>query len=176
MGTHSSLDLPTLAREYTWRYDLTHGVSLREIAQRAGVSVSRVRAGLDRMRALEGAAESRPLLRADRSPNTHLPRLVPLFPITPLTPRSVCAHHVAIPEGTDLCCMVCHQSGHDGHPGLRRDPRTDPKPEPKPSAAAAEPSAVRRETRRSRRRRLFSAAPPGGQGETAREAGPFPTD
>ena len=36
-----------------------------------------------------------------------------------------------------LCCMVCHCSGIDDHPGLLRSPLTDPAPEPKPAPAPA---------------------------------------
>jgi hypothetical protein len=50
--------------------------------------------------------------------------------------------------------MVCHQSGVDAHPALKRDPKTDPKPDPKPEP---EPAKGRRETRKERRRRRFSA-------------------
>ena len=58
--------------------------------------------------------------------------------------------------------MVCHSSGMDEHPGLRRDPLTDPSPESKPAPAAdgVVPSEAggSRETRKQRRRRLFAEA------------------
>lgn len=67
------------------------------------------------------------------------PVLMPLFPVGFFLPTSadqvrafgrvlvpefasrgdVCPHHGPIPEGSTLCCMVCHQSGMDGHPGLK---------------------------------------------------------
>jgi len=75
------------------------------------------------------------------------PPLVPLFPIDLLTPRSPCPHHGPIPNGTVLCCMVCHRSGVDTRPALKRDPRTDPKPEPKTEVKP--PAKLTRRERRS---------------------------
>jgi hypothetical protein len=84
-------------------------------------------------------------------------RLIPLFPIGAFTPRSACPHHDTIERGSRLCCMVCHGSGMDDHPGLERDPKTDPSPEPtpKPAVDAAAPSKARKSkvTRKQRRRR-----------------------
>lgn len=110
---------------------------------------------------------------ADR-PLIRPPKLVPLFPITTFVPGSVCPHGYweiyndgeriwrlsrKPPKGTSLVCMVCHKSGKDGHPGLKRDRTTDPTPDPKPSAEspkACKPAEA--ETRRQRRRRLFGEA------------------
>jgi hypothetical protein len=50
--------------------------------------------------------------------------------------------------------MVCHQSGQDGHPALRRDPYTDPRPEPKPKAFVG-PLKRKVESRKERRRRWY---------------------
>ena len=82
------------------------------------------------------------------------PTLVPLFPVVPYSPQAACAHHGAIPDGSALCCMVCHRSGVDGHPALQRDHRTDPAPERAPEAPA---KPGKRETRKQRRARLFAA-------------------
>lgn len=46
-------------------------------------------------------------------PNPNAP--VPLFPITPLDPASCCPHNVPIAAGSNLVCMICHQSGRDEH-------------------------------------------------------------
>jgi len=44
---------------------------------------------------------------------------LPLFPVRSLVPGSACPHHGPIPEGSNLVCMVCYQSGRDGHPSLK---------------------------------------------------------
>lgn len=158
-----SLTLEVAAMEYIWLYDSRHGVSIQEIAARAGVSVDRVRFGVGRAKALESKHSMRELsedLRV-RRPDELGFRLIPLFPIGAFTPRSECPHHDTLERGSKLCCMVCHASGMDDHPGLRRDPQTDPSPEPQPAPAAeAAPreSAERKETRKQRRRRRFAEA------------------
>lgn len=48
------------------------------------------------------------------------PVLEPLFPVGPFTPESACPHRRPIPLGSRLCCMVCDQSGLDGHPHLKK--------------------------------------------------------
>ena len=65
-------------------------------------------------------------------------RLIPLFPIGTLTPQSACPHHDTIDPGSRLCCMVCHESGMDDHPGLRRDPDTILPRSPHPRRHAGE--------------------------------------
>jgi len=82
------------------------------------------------------------------------PTLVPLFPVVAFEPGAPCPHHGPIRRGSDLVCMSCHVSGHDGHPALQRTAATDPKPEQKPRAPVCSSKA---ETRRQRRARLFSA-------------------
>jgi hypothetical protein len=136
------------AKEYSWSWDRRQGISAAAIAAREGVAVGRVRFGVARARAQEEATDVTSAVRP--------PRLVPLFPIGAYTPQSSCGHRRPIEPGSSLCCMVCHTSGMDRHPALRRDPRTDPAPEPKPKPAP-ERANSRRETRRERRRRLFGA-------------------
>src|SRR5262245_15209989 len=129
-----TLTLATAAAEYIWLYDLRHGLSIHEIAIRAGVSVGRVRYGVKRARGQEKPISSIALI-AQLSPSAETirpPRLIPLFPVGPYTPQSACPHRVPIEPGSALCCMVCHRSGMDEHPTMQRDPSTDPSPEPKP--------------------------------------------
>jgi hypothetical protein len=145
------MTLEIAAQEYVWLWDRRHGSSIEAIAAREGVSIARVRFGVARARAQQkGAASSM------TTPAIRPPRLVPLFPIAAYTPQSSCAHRRAIEAGSSLCCMVCHTSGMDRHPALRRDPRTDPAPEPKPKAETQQ-AQCQRETRRERRQRLFAA-------------------
>jgi RNA polymerase sigma factor (sigma-70 family) len=88
------------------------------------------------------------------------PGLLPLFPIVSYTPRSACPHHGPIEPGSLLCCMVCHRSGMDEHPAMRRDLRTEPAPDRKPAAPVSAPGrtglGARLETRRERRRWRFA--------------------
>lgn len=144
-----------MAREYIWLWDVRHGTSIPEIASREKVSIRRVRLGVCRARCMESSA---PGDTADDKRVVRPPRLVPLFPIVPYTPQATCAHNRKIPRGSVLCCMVCHQSGIDDHPGLKRNPLTDPKPEPKPERTAGLVAKPARETRKQRRARLFSKA------------------
>jgi hypothetical protein len=139
-----SMGLKTLAKEYIWLWDVRHGVSIKEIAMRERVSLHRVRFGVARSRALERGCSNESAIQP--------PRLIPLFPLGPLTPQSACGHLRPIETGSILCCVVCHCSGIDDHPALKRDPLTDPAPEPKP---APEPMKPKRETRRQRRQRIF---------------------
>ncbi|MGO9471071.1 MAG: hypothetical protein ACLQVF_43825 [Isosphaeraceae bacterium] len=140
------MSLEIAAREYVWLWDRRHGISIEAIAAREGRSITRVRFGVARARAQEKCTATTSAVRP--------PRLVPLFPIGAYTPHSDCAHRRQIEPGSSLCCMVCHASGMDRHPALRRDPRTDPAPEPKPQAAP-EPAWNAPETRKERRQRLF---------------------
>jgi hypothetical protein len=139
------LTLANAAREYIWLWDLRHGLSLEAIASREGLTIRRVRFGVARAQAHEQGCCSESSIRP--------PRLVPLFPLGPYTPHSSCRHKRPIQSGSLLCCMICHESGMDRHPALRRDPRTDPAPEPK---LASKPCSLARETRRQRRQRQFA--------------------
>jgi hypothetical protein len=165
------------AQEYVWLDYQRAGISPRAIARRERLSVRRIQLGLARARRRENASRSmesrkRDILhtrdgtgpRVQESPppfdlhrkQTQPPRLVPLFPIGPFTPSSVCPHQGPIRRGSVICCMVCSRSGMDDHPALKRDPSTDPSPEPK-TVLAPKP-AHGRETRRERRKRLFAAS------------------
>jgi hypothetical protein len=147
LKTTRELTLEIAAKEYVWLWDRRHGSSLEAIAAREGVSIGRVRFGLARARAQEKDTVTTRVPRP--------PRLVPLFPIGAYTPRSTCAHRRPIETGSSLCCMVCHTSGMDRHPALRRDARSDPAPEPKPKPVP-ESAIPSRETRKVRRQRLFA--------------------
>ncbi len=141
--------LSTAAREYVWWWDFRHGTSAEAIAKREGVNLRRIRFGV-----AHAQAQQRKCPLDNRA---QPPRLVPLFPIGPYTPLASCGHSLPIESGSALCCMVCHQSGLDDHPAMRRDPQTDPKPEPKVAVAhSANLSLSTRETRRQRRQRLFT--------------------
>jgi hypothetical protein len=73
---------------------------------------------------------------------------------SPLTPCSN-IHHGRIPKGDKVYCPVCHKSGVDGHPALRRSKATDPAPE---VAREAPPAPTRKpsiETRVQIRARLY---------------------
>lgn len=165
------------ARDALWLYELTQGASVAQVARRSHLSCRQVQLGVTRARKREQerlqfslSQESYPReslqgrtngpIRSTHAGGTawddprRLPRLVPLFPIEPFTPQATCGHHGPIRPGSVFCCMVCSQSGMDGHPALKRDPRTDPRPEPK---AAAPAKRGGRETRKERRRRLFAA-------------------
>jgi hypothetical protein len=156
------LTLATAAREYIWLYDVRHGIGVNDIADRERVSLQRVYKGLKRARAMDKRPSedaATPLFNLDVN-IAHDPRLIPLFPIGPYTPQSACPHLEAIEQGSALCCMVCHSSGMDAHPALRRDPRTDPAPEPKaepaPNLALRAKTGESPETRKQRRRRMFA--------------------
>jgi hypothetical protein len=164
-----TLTLATTASEYIWLYDNRHGVSIKEIAAHAGVSVGRVRYGVKRAGAQE-RDDSQDALSEQSSlrPGSVLPpRLVPLFPIGLYTPLSACPHPEPIQQGSTLCCMVCHCSGMDAHPALQRDPQTDPVRESKPRPAASlamQPNlSAPHETRKQRRRRKFAHQSPATQ-------------
>ncbi len=144
------MTLAVMAKEYIWLWDVRHGVSIRAIAMREKVGIGRVQFGVARARAQEqnGAEDvaARP------------PRLIPLFPVGPFTPQSACGHYRPIEPGSAFCCVVCHSSGIDDHPALKRDPLTDPKPEP--VAVPIAPPQSSRETRKQRRQRKFGLATP----------------
>jgi hypothetical protein len=134
--------LEITAKEYVWLWERRRGVDTKAIANRSGVSVRRVRFGIAR------AKESR-----DPTQGTlHPPKLIPLFPIGPYTPQSVCGHRLPIQAGSLLCCMVCHCSGMDGHPALQRDVGKEPIRE----TVASVHQGVR-ENRRLRRLRIFGS-------------------
>lgn len=124
---------------------------MAEIARKWRRSVRTVERRLKAAREAEAEAEAES--REPYRPPFWVHSIVPLFPIGPFTPESVCAHKGPIQPGSRFYCPVCHQSGFDGHPHLRRDPRTEPKPEPKPPASAKPPRAKTRREKRADRRR-----------------------
>jgi hypothetical protein len=97
--------LERAAREYVWLYDVRHGVSVSQIAKRAGYSPNAVRAGLRRARAADATAGAGPV--ALDGPDMGY-GLKPLFPIGSFTPRSECPHLGPCPP-PPFVCMVCHR-------------------------------------------------------------------
>jgi hypothetical protein len=145
---YGGMTLELAAKEYIWLWDLRHGVAAKTIAIVEGISVRRVQAGAARARAQERPCPTETAVRP--------PPLVPFFPIGPFNPDSRCGHNRPIQAGSVLCCMVCHCSGMDDHPALKRNPLTDPAPEPKPPPA---PKAAARETRKQRRQKIYGIHP-----------------
>jgi hypothetical protein len=161
--TDRTLTLAIAAMEYIWLYDRRHGVSYEAIAARENVSVDRVKFGVTRSRAQESRLSKQDLiedLKPGRLGDLGF-RLTPLFPIGAFTPQSACPHRESMEPGSTLCCMVCHASGMDEHPGLRCDPQADAspeqEPEPAPDVMSSRPVASP-ETRKQRRRRQFAEA------------------
>lgn len=137
------------AKEDLQYYSLSlGGYSYREIAGIFGVSVRTAWKGVQRARKAEAErAEAEQALadkvaaalvkEAEADPKKREPAWtrdrVPLFPLDSFTKESGCPHRGPLPVGSKFVCMVCHQSGMDHHPALRRDARADPKPEPAPT-------------------------------------------
>lgn len=95
----------------------------------------------------------------DDERSSRVPRLIPLFPLDPgMTPMSPCGHKKPIKRGSIFVCMVCHQSGWDGHPDLVIEPGEMPvndKPDDDPERCLApRPKLQAKETRKQRRARL----------------------
>ncbi len=157
-----AMSLEVAARDYVWLYDFRHGMGPREIAAREGVNVRQVREALERARALESSRSRETPTESARPgrPEDLGFRLIPLFPIGAFTPQSACPHGEPIERGSTFCCMVCHASGMDDHPGLRRDPLTDPSPETDPTADGTAPRrpVESKQTRKQQRRRKFIEA------------------
>jgi hypothetical protein len=160
-----SLTLEVAARDYIWLYDFRRGIGYGKIAVHEGVSVRQVQEGIERARKLEKKC-SKDALIDDLKPGGLVDlgfRLTPLFPIGAFTPQSACPHRDPMKHGSGLCCMVCHASGMDDHPGLRRDPAVDPSPEPETAEESVEAASLpgpspSPETRKQRRRRQFAEA------------------
>jgi len=132
------------------------GQSTRRIAADQGCSVRVVQVSIARALKRRRARRVEPPPASGRR---DVPELTPLFPIAAFTPRAACPHRGAILAGSSLCCMVCHRSGLDAHPALKRDPRTDPRPEPKRAAPPPAPGkAQARLTRKQKRALKFGRA------------------
>ena len=168
-----AVKLDAATRDSLWLAEIRKGADVAAIAEREKLSRQLVQRGLTRARLREladslnrDANEAAPTVDQPRPKSERgLPRLVPLFPIGPFTPSTRCGHHHPIRAGSVFCCMVCHTSGMDDHPGLKRNPRTDPTPEPserpaprvgtsKATAESSPPDPA--ETRKQRRRRQFT--------------------
>lgn len=126
------------ARDFVRLLDSGRGISVRRIAKAHGVTEQHVRnrIGAARRLARESAEATAPDpdLTAD-SPG-HL-RVIPLFPVGPLTPSSPCPHRGRIPEGSRLYCVVCDQTGVLTDAPQATDPSSAPaasrpRPEPRP--------------------------------------------
>ena len=142
------MTLAVAAKEYVWLWDVRHGLSTNTIAIRERISLRRVELGVARADAHDKTGTSQTAFRP--------PPLIPFFPIGPFNPTSRCGHNRPIQVGSHFCCMVCHRSGLDDHPALKRDARTDPRPEPKP---APPPKPVEKPTRKQRREQIYGAHP-----------------
>jgi hypothetical protein len=159
MSSGEALTLKVAARDLMWLYDNKHGMSFEEIAGYERLPVQRVIEGVMRAEALQRQRSSDELVedfKSGRLDDSRF-RLIPLFPVNAFTPQSACPHHNPIEQGSRLCCMVCHTSGMDDHPGLQRDPETDPSPEPAPAKDARRTrSGKAKGTRKQRRRRQLA--------------------
>jgi hypothetical protein len=162
-STDQSLTLEVAAKDYIWLYDFRRGIGCSKIAAVEGVNVRQVQEGIERARKLERKG-SKDALIEDLKPGGLGDigfRLTPLFPIGSFTPQSTCPHRNPMKRGSGFCCMVCHASGMDDHPGLRRDPATDPSLEPETAEESVEVAGrpvASPETRKQRRRRQFAEA------------------
>jgi hypothetical protein len=163
--------LPSGVLESFWLDEIRRGYTIRTIARRDNLSERRVQSGILRAQRqeLEKKTQGRNAVTVAPSAGSRpepqvMPRLVPLFPIGPFTPDTRCGHRHPIRAGSVFCCMVCHSSGYDNHPELKRDPKTEPGLEPsQPVDATPEPSISGNgngsvETRKQRRRRQYAAA------------------
>ena len=133
------------AKETDWLDQLRCGLTIRQIADSAGVKVRRIQLGIAR-------ARKRATQRYREYLSTHPrrgPQLVLHFPCQPFTPQSACPHYGPYPEGSRLCCAVCALTGIEDHPALFRDLRTEPKLEPK-LPEKPKPCLTRKEKRRLR--------------------------
>ena len=88
-----------------------------------------------------------------------LPQLVPLFPVGNYTPDSQCGHREPIQEGSAFCCMICHMSGQDEHPAVRKKCFIKLNSSVKRDTCSGRKCSTQRislETRKQRRQKLFS--------------------
>jgi hypothetical protein len=192
-AARNTFRLSTLAREESWLRRIRQGQGTAAIARREGLDQRTIQRGVAAAKVREHSSRKRDSHEWDEDAGKLVPRigiarssgrfegtaiasripepkLVPLFPIGPLTPRSTCPHRGPIRRGSVLCCMVCSRSGMDDHPALRRDPRTDPRPDPEPRAVPATKPAAGNETRKERRQRLYAACRPGASTSAATTA------
>lgn len=107
----------------------------------AGVTVERIRLGLERAR-----DAGLTWFEARRPWN---PRVEVMFPVD-YRPSSPCPHEGPIARVRQAYCCVCDASGLDHEPGMQVDPKTAPRPEPK-VPHLGEPTLTR-----SQRRKLLA--------------------
>lgn len=74
-----------------------------------------------------------------------VPRLEPLFPIGGFSPSASCGHKQKIKRGSSFICMICHQSGWEGHPDLAVNPHETLSPT-RPEYATERPEPVEDKT------------------------------
>lgn len=118
------------------------GKTYESIALACGVSIGEAWNGVRRAR--ERQREAAQLVPRQAIPIRE-PNLIPMFPLTSFTRESSCPHHGPIARGSDFVCMVCHQSGRDGHPALVKPPLL------KIAAGTADAKPKDKRTRKERR-------------------------
>lgn len=125
------------ARDWVWDYDFSRGISLTQIAKEHGTTPAYVyvRILAVRRRAREHAGEQEEQLSRPAD-DPAVRRVIPLFPVGPLTPLSECPHRGNIPPGSRYYCVVCDQTGviPESPPPIDSSARaaSRPRPEPRP--------------------------------------------
>ncbi len=105
------LRLPPMI-EFFWLAAVQQGISMSSIAKTFKVSWNTV--------------ERR--IRFART--TYIPNLEIVIPFD-LTPKAACTHP-PIEVGDKVYCVLCHQTGIEDHPLLKRDPKNEPRRDKKP--------------------------------------------
>jgi hypothetical protein len=109
------------------------GKTIETIALLCGVGLATVHKGIAAAKNRQRqAVQPEPVETAAPRQPAWVREMVPMFPIKALDDQSVCPHNGPIARGSRFVCMICHASGMDAHPALRRDAATEPKPEAKP--------------------------------------------
>ena len=89
-------------RDYVWLLDSRRGISVAEIAGAWQVGERTVYQGLTRAERAADRAGGQ-----GAGPPAALLRLLPIFPVGPLTPQSACPHHGPLRPGSRAYCVVC---------------------------------------------------------------------
>jgi hypothetical protein len=109
------------------------GKTIETIALLCGVGLATVHKGIAAAKNRQRqAVQPEPVETAAPRQPAWVREMTPMFPIVSFVPGVACPHKGPIPRGSRFVCAVCHQSGMDAHPALRRDLATEPQPEPKP--------------------------------------------